>query len=117
MFATILNSIFNATGYLFVAGIVYEIYKYSEDYTIENGFKRTFWKGFLICLCIGLLSSFALGRDSCEEINPISGSCEIYANDGFIPKFGSRVEIFTFIFALSFSPIASASIGSRNRKK
>ncbi len=112
---TILNEIFKALLYLFIAGIIYFTGKIAYN-NAENGkYKTVLWKGFLWCSGIALVTSLILGYPSCEdmEYDTMGSHCVYYADDGWEPTTTQRFGNFAFIMTILYIPVVIGA--SKNR--
>ena len=110
----ILDEVFRALGYLFIAGVVYYTWKTAYDKAEGGKYKIVLWKGFLWCAGIALFTSFILGNPTCEmQSDPVYGGCEYYADDGYEATTEQRVANFAYFMTLLYVPVV---IGALNKK-
>lgn len=103
----IINEIFRALGYLFIAGVVWFAWKQADENARGGHLKEVLWKGLLWCGGIALVASIMLGNPTCEvDGDPVYGGCEQYADDGYEPTTEQRAARFTYILALLYIPVA-----------
>jgi len=56
-----------------------------------------------------------MGQPSCEEGDPLHGTCEQYADDGYTATADQRVGRFWYLFILLYAPVLIAGLGERSR--
>lgn len=108
MFDAILNEVFKALGYLFVAGIVLYAYKTARENSVDGKYISVLWKGFLLCAGIAFFMSMMLGNPSCtdREYDSHGSICNEYADDGFEPSTEQRASTFAYYLTLLYLPVA-----------
>src|SRR3546814_7273035 len=68
---------------LAIAGLVYLAFKTARDATLSSGRIPVMLKGAGFVLVIAAFAAFTLGNPSCDEGDPLFGSCTSSADGGF----------------------------------
>jgi hypothetical protein len=108
MLDSILNEVFKALGYLFVAWIVMYTYKTARKNSVDGKYVSVLWKGFLWCAGIAFFMSMMLGNPTCidTEYSMYGSGCNEYADDGFEPSTEQRTSTFAYYLTLLYLPVA-----------
>lgn len=121
MLDIILENFLNVIGIIFlflitdgiINMLVEDLTKY-EDEWFDKQYKALIIKGFFICLIIGLVASFALGKPLCEEIDYAFQTCITYDYDSsFDPTIIQKVGVFTTFFSYTFIVVIIAASKSK----
>jgi hypothetical protein len=119
LWTVITNKIFEALGYLFVAGIAYGIYNFTREETAssydKNPLKPILLKGLLWCGGLALISSIVMGNPTCEEIDYPSQTCIKESDDKWEPSTDQRISNFTFFFTLLYVPVVIGAVDGKKQ--
>lgn len=110
------HEIFKVARDLLVAGVVVLAYKTARDAAMPRW--GVAWRGFLWCAGLAFFAAVSMGQPSCEEQgDPLRGTCEQYADDGFDPTTDQRVGRFLYLFLLLYVPVLICVAGERNNPR
>jgi len=107
------DAFYRAIQGLLIAGIVAFAYKTARHADVSRW--GVIWRGFLWCAGIALFAAVSMGQPSCEEGDPLHGTCEQYADDGYTATADQRVGRFWYLFILLYAPVLIAGLGERSR--
>ena len=109
---TYAHEIFKVARDLIVAGFVVMAYRIARDAKTSGW--GTAWRGLLWCAGIALVAAASMGQPSCEEQDdPLGGTCQVYADDGYDPSVDQRAGRFLYLFWLLYIPVLIACAGER----
>lgn len=82
--------------------LVTEFKEHHEKYFREK-YRKLLVNGFLVCLFISFLSSYALGKATCDEVDYTTQTCATYEeDDSFTPTTIQRTGVFTKVFSYTY---------------
>lgn len=89
-----------------------------HDQQFKDKYKKLLFKGFFVCLIIGLVFSFALGRAKCDDIDYTTQTCVSYVeNSAFTPTTFQRVSVFTTVFSYTYLIVLLTAYEGKKKHK
>lgn len=98
---------------LAIAGLVYLAFKAARDATVSSGRIPVMLKGAGFVLVIAAFAAFTLGNPSCDDGDPLFGSCTHSANDGFEASDAQRAGAFLYWLVLFGVPVGLGAMSAR----
>ena len=98
---------------LAIAGLIYLAFKAARDATVSSGRIPVMLTGAGVVLVIAAFAAFTLGNPSCNEGDPLFGSCTQSADDGFAASDAQRVGTFLYWLLLFGVPVGLGAMSAR----
>jgi hypothetical protein len=106
----ITHEAFQAVRDLIVAGLVAFAYQKAKAAVVATGLAPALLKGLGWCSAIAIFAAVTLGAPSCEDGDPLNGSCSSYADDGFTPSQDRRYATGLFWLILLYAPLIAGAL-------
>ncbi|WP_137871046.1 hypothetical protein [Sphingopyxis sp. 2PD] len=98
---------------LAIAGLVYLAFKTAREATSSSGRIPVMLKGTGFVLAIAAFAAFTLGNPSCDDGDPLFGSCAQSADDGFEASDAQRAGTFLYWLLLFGVPVGMGAMSAR----
>jgi len=117
MWDAVTAGVIHALASLFIAGAASLAFRMAKDTGARRGLRAGALPVLGGCLLLAAFAAGTVGNATCEDTgDPIRGSCEERADDGYEATDEQRVEQFFYIFCLLFIP-AGIGLAEGNNKR
>jgi len=98
---------------LAIAGLVYLAFKTAREATASAGRIPVLLKGAGFVVALAAFAAVTLGNPSCDDGDPLFGSCMQSAVDGFEASDAQRAGTFLYWFLLFGVPVGMGAMSAR----